>query len=104
MILLKNCWVGVKQQSLTHTLWYFIILLILQLTKYKMKKKKTKKIKKEKPDVENTDSQDKTMVEPEKLIVDIAKNIKVYTNGIQHSKGPGKCVGLYRMSEYSGFI
>ena len=47
-----------------------------KLTKYKMKKKKTKKIKKEKPDVENTDSQDKTMVEPEKLIVDIAKNIK----------------------------
>jgi hypothetical protein len=69
-----------------------------------MKKKKTKKIKKEKPDVENTDIQDKTMVEPEKLIVDIAKNIKVYINGIQHSKGPGNCVGLYRMSEYSGFI
>ena len=23
---------------------------------------------------------------------------------IQHTKGPGKCVGLYRMSEYSGFI
>ena len=62
-----------------------------------MKKKKSKKIKKEKPDVENTDSQDKTMVEPEKLIVDIAKNIKVNTiveNAvetclIQQSKGPG---------------
>jgi hypothetical protein len=23
---------------------------------------------------------------------------------ILHTKGPGKCVGLYRMSEYSGFI
>jgi hypothetical protein len=23
---------------------------------------------------------------------------------IQHSKGPGKCVRLYKMSEYSGFI
>jgi hypothetical protein len=23
---------------------------------------------------------------------------------IQHTKGPWKCVGLYRMSEYSGFI
>ena len=23
---------------------------------------------------------------------------------IWHTKGPGKCVGLYRMSEYSGFI
>ena len=23
---------------------------------------------------------------------------------IRHTKGPGKCVGLYRMSEYSGFI
>jgi hypothetical protein len=23
---------------------------------------------------------------------------------IRHSKGPGKCVRLYRMSEYSGFI
>jgi hypothetical protein len=23
---------------------------------------------------------------------------------ILHAKGPGKCVGLYRMSEYSGFI
>jgi hypothetical protein len=22
---------------------------------------------------------------------------------IQHTNGPGKCVGLYRMSEYSGF-
>ena len=22
---------------------------------------------------------------------------------IRHTKGPGKCVGLYRMSEYSGF-
>ena len=23
---------------------------------------------------------------------------------IQRTKGPGKCAGLYRMSEYSGFI
>ena len=23
---------------------------------------------------------------------------------IRHTKGPGKCVGLYRMSEYTGFI
>jgi hypothetical protein len=23
---------------------------------------------------------------------------------IRHTKGPGKCVGLYRISEYSGFI
>ena len=23
---------------------------------------------------------------------------------IRHNKGPGKCVGLYRMSKYSGFI
>ena len=23
---------------------------------------------------------------------------------IRHTKGPGKCVGLYRMSEYSSFI
>ena len=23
---------------------------------------------------------------------------------IRHTKGPGKCVRLYRMSEYSGFI
>ena len=23
---------------------------------------------------------------------------------VRHTKGPGKCVGMYRMSEYSGFI
>jgi hypothetical protein len=32
---------------------------------------------------------------------------KLIYNGtclIRHTKGPGKCVGLYRMSEYSGLI
>jgi len=26
------------------------------------------------------------------------------TRPIQHTKGPGKCVRLYKMSEHSGFI
>ncbi|VDI79928.1 Hypothetical predicted protein [Mytilus galloprovincialis] len=47
-----------------------------KLTKYKMKKKKTKKIKKEKVEVESTDSQDKIINSPEKMIVDMTKNLK----------------------------
>lgn len=47
-----------------------------KLTKYKMKKKKTKKLKKEKVDVESTDSQDKIINSPEKMIVDMTKNLK----------------------------
>jgi hypothetical protein len=26
------------------------------------------------------------------------------TRLIRHTKGPGKCVGMYRLSKYSGFI
>ena len=36
----------------------------------------------------------------------ITSSLNMYSGTclIRHTKGSGKCVGLYRMSEYSGFI
>jgi hypothetical protein len=38
------------------------------------------------------------------MVLAIYKSYYSGTCLIWHTKGPGKCVGLYRMSEYSGFI
>ena len=40
-------------------------------------------------------------------MLSIASRMRFIYSGtclIRHAKGPGKCVGLDRMSEYSGFI
>ena len=36
--------------------------------------------------------------------INCTRNLYNETCLIRHTKGPGKCVGLYRMSQYTGFI